>query len=121
MRFLLALLLLLVACGEPCGEPCDRLVRQPYHLALINRDPESFFCFTQAPLIDFTTDETLAASFAEGCEVVVDRLCGETYLLVGCSAAEVALTCHFTEQMGTCTNDLTALVCHYDAWLDPAT
>jgi hypothetical protein len=111
-------LLILMAFLGACAEPCEILPRQNYRLVLVNQDPESFFCFTQAPEIDFTDDITLADSFTQGCTAVVTRSCGATDLTVDCKVNEVKLSCKFTGYIGSCVNDLTALTCHYDAWLD---
>lgn len=116
MRLLVALLALLGACGRP---DCVLLPRAPYEFVLVNRDPESFFCWTQDHPLDLTDDASLAASFAEGCQVTVDRQCGAATMKVLCPG--VNLSCYFDGAVGECANDLDVITCHYDAWLDRRT
>jgi hypothetical protein len=115
MKALLLFLTILMGCSEPC----DLLPRQDYSLVLTNKDPESFFCWTQTVDFNLTSDMTLAADFADDCHVTVARGCGVTELDVLCEPIEVNLTCQFTGTTGDCINDLTALQCHYGARLDP--
>lgn len=117
MRGIICCLLLLAGCGT--GNECKPLPRVSYDFVLVNTGPESFFCWTQDHILDMTTDETLAASFADTCHITLTRACDSTSALqVVCTG--VNLSCVFdADGLGSCVNDLEAIVCKYDAWLDP--